>query len=151
MSCYYDPDLPNVPGRALAPDELRTPTKIFHWWFYAVMGFWHLLAAFAEPPATKPDLWIVVNACVGCVGFVVCYVWCTWQLILESGLLNDYFEHSAKYIESLMGGEEVWGVGEQQDGVEKEENKEDAIAVQSPGSEEKVTPKGKGKGGKKRR
>jgi len=114
------------------------------------MGFWHLLAAFAEPPATKPDLWIVVNACVGCVGFVVCYLWCTWKLIVESGLLNDYFDYSAKYIEGLMGGEEVWGVGEQQDGVEKEED-DDAIVVQSSGSGEKATPKGKGKGGKKRR
>ncbi|KAK5940684.1 Glucosyltransferase-like protein [Knufia obscura] len=142
-SCYYDPDLPNVPGRPLAPDELRTPTKIFHWWFYAVMGFWHLLAAFAEPPETKPDLWVVVNACVGCAGFAVCYGWCTWKLVLESGLLDEYFEYTEKYLEGLMGGD-----GDAADG--KDNENDDTIVVQSPGGE-KAVAKGRGKGGKKRR
>ena len=145
MSCYYDPDLPNVPGRPLAPDELRTLTKIFHWWFYIVMAFWHLLAVFAAPPDNKPDLWVVVNACVGFVGFAVCYCWCTWKLVLGSGLLDDYFEYTEKYIDNLLGGEEVWGVGE------KEDDKEDTVVVQSPDSGEKTTPKGKGKAGKKKR
>jgi alpha-1,3-glucosyltransferase len=95
-SAYYDPNHENVPGRALQPDELRTPTKILHWWFYSGMGFWHLLDAFAVPPEDKPDLWVVVNACAGAVGFGICYLWCTWKLIEESGLLGDYFDHRSR-------------------------------------------------------
>ena len=92
-SAYYDPKHENVPGQALQPDELRTPTKILHFQSYIVMAFWHLLAAFAVPPEDKPDLWVVINACIGAVGFGICYIWCTWKLIVESGLLQDYFEH----------------------------------------------------------
>lgn len=106
VNCYFDPELPNVPGRPLAPDELRTPTKILHWWYIALIVFWHIMYNFAEPPDNKPDLWIVVNAILGFIGFLICYLWCTWQLILGSGLLDDYFVHSAKYLESLMGGTE---------------------------------------------
>lgn len=93
VSAYYDPERENVPGRELAPDELRTPTKILHFQYYVVMAFWHLLAAFAAPPEDKPDLWVVVNSCVGAFGFGICYLWCTWKLISESGLLDDYFDH----------------------------------------------------------
>ena len=93
VSAYYDPEHENVPGRELAPDELRTPTKILHFQTYIVMAFWHLLAAFATPPEDKPDLWLVVNACIGAACFGICYLWCTWKLISESGLMDDYFEH----------------------------------------------------------
>lgn len=144
-SCYHDPDLPNVPGRPLAPEELATVTKITHWWFYILMGFWHLLFAFAEPPADKPDLWIVVNACIGCVGVVICWGWCQWKLWLESGLLDEYLAQGAKYLENLLGS----------DG--DEEGKEDGVVetmdVASPGSEKsevKKIERGKGKGGKKK-
>lgn len=140
-NCYYDPENPNEPGKPLAPDELRTPTKIFHWWWYALMGFWHLMAAFAEPPADKPDLWIVVNACVGFVGFAVCYLWCTWNLISESGIMEEYFEHNAKYVESLLGG--------QQTIEEEKEEVTDTIVVATPSSSEKSGKK-KHKGGKKK-
>ena len=88
---YYTPGRENVMGQPLAEDELRTPTKILHWQYYVVMGFWHLLDAFAETPEGKPDLWVVVNACVGAVGFGICYLWCTWKLITESGLMDGYF------------------------------------------------------------
>lgn len=108
-----------------------------------MMGFWHLLAAFAEPPETKPDLWVVVNACVGCAGFAVCYGWCTWKLVLESGLLDEYFEYTEKYLEGLMGGD-----GDAADG--KDNENDDTTVVQSPGGE-KAVAKGRGKGGKKRR
>ncbi|MBE7182033.1 MAG: hypothetical protein INR71_12660, partial [Terriglobus roseus] len=91
--CYYTPGQENLIGRPLAEDELRTPTKILHWQYYVVMGFWHLLEAFATPPEDKPDLWVVVNACIGAVGFGICYLWCTWKLISESGLLDDYFAY----------------------------------------------------------
>ncbi|KIV77667.1 hypothetical protein PV11_09451 [Exophiala sideris] len=93
VSAYHDPELENVPGRPLAPDELRTPTKILHFQTYIIMAFWHLLAAFASPPEDKPDLWIVANACVGAVAFGICYLWCLWKLVSESGLLDGYFEH----------------------------------------------------------
>jgi alpha-1,3-glucosyltransferase len=93
VSAYYDPDHENVPGRALAPDELRTPTKILHFQTYIVMAFWHLMAAFAAPPEDKPDLWVVINACIGAGCFGICYLWCTWKLITESGLMDDYFQH----------------------------------------------------------
>lgn len=143
VSCYYDSDLPNVPGRPLAPDELRTPTKIFHWWYYAIFAFWHLLSAYAEPPVGKPDLWTVVNACVGAFGFGVCYCWCTWKLIYESGLLGDYFEHSAKYIESLLGSDD------------QDTQSEDTVVVSTPrsgtpSSSGGVERKKKAKGGKKK-
>ncbi len=91
-AAYYDPEHENLTGRALAPDELATPTKILHFQTYIVMAFWHLLAAYAAPPDDKPDLWIVVNACIGAVCFGICYMWCSWKLVLESGLLDGYFE-----------------------------------------------------------
>lgn len=103
VSCYYDPDIPNVTGRQLEPDELRIPTKIFHWWYHIVFGFWHILLTFQEPPAHLPDLWIVLNAVIGAFGFGVCYCWCTWKLVSDSGLLDDYFAYTAAYVDNLIG------------------------------------------------
>lgn len=94
--CYYTPGQENVIGRPLADDELRTPTKILHWQFYIVMAFWHLLDAFAVPPEDKPDLWVVVNSCFGALGFGICYLWCTWKLIVGSGLLDEYFAYQRR-------------------------------------------------------
>jgi alpha-1,3-glucosyltransferase len=91
VSAYYDPKNENVMGRARPPDDLHTMTKILHFQYYVLMAFWHLLEAFAEPPEGKPDLWVVVNACFGAVGFGICYLWCTWKLVLKSGLLDEYF------------------------------------------------------------
>ena len=88
---YYDHANQNEPGKPLDPDDMLTGTKILHFQYYVIMAFWHLLAAYAEPPDGKPDLWVVVNACFGAIGFGICYLWCTWKLVLESGLLDDYF------------------------------------------------------------
>jgi len=38
----------------------------------------------------------VVNACIGAACFGLCYLWCFWKLILESGLLDEYFEDQAE-------------------------------------------------------
>ena len=90
VSAYYDPKDENVLGKARPPDDLHTMTKILHFQYYVVMAFWHLLEAFAEPPESKPDLWVVVNACFGAFGFGICYLWCTWKLILKSGLVDEH-------------------------------------------------------------
>jgi alpha-1,3-glucosyltransferase len=90
VGTYYERE--NIMGQALDPDELWTPTKILHFQTYIIMAFWHLLAAFAEPPEDKPDLWVVVNACIGAACFGICYLWCFSKLVLESGLLDGYFE-----------------------------------------------------------
>lgn len=91
VSAYYDHANQNEPGKARPPDDMYAATKILHFQYYVVMAFWHLLAAYAEPPMDKPDLWAVVNACFGAVGFGICYLWCTWKLVSESGLMDDYF------------------------------------------------------------
>jgi alpha-1,3-glucosyltransferase len=90
VSAYYDPHNENVLGKARPPDDLHTGTKILHFQYYVMMAFWHLLEAYANPPEDKPDLWVVVNACFGAAGFGICYFWCTWKLILKSGLLDKH-------------------------------------------------------------
>jgi len=66
------------------------------------MAFWHLLAAFATPPDNKPDLWAVVNACIGALGFGICYLWCFWKLVSESGLLDQYLApQGSEEVESI--------------------------------------------------
>lgn len=95
VSCYYDPEDENQPGKPLKPDDLRTPTKIYHWQSIIVMGFWHLMNGYAPIPDGKPDLWTVINVCFGALGFGICYLWCTWKLVSESGILDDYFGYRA--------------------------------------------------------
>ncbi|SLM37680.1 glycosyltransferase family 57 protein [Lasallia pustulata] len=65
--------------------------RFLHLTFYAAMAVWHVLEAFLEPPEAKPDLWVVVNVVVGAAGFGFCFLWCTWQLIWRSGMMEDYF------------------------------------------------------------
>ncbi|MCJ1249162.1 Glucosyltransferase-like protein [Trapelia coarctata] len=72
-------------------NDLAAPTKLLHLAFYAAMLIWHVLEAFVVTPSGKPDLWVVINALIGAAGFGVCWLWCTWQLILRSGVLEDYF------------------------------------------------------------
>lgn len=72
-------------------NNLSIPSRIVHLAFYAAMGIWHLLDAFVQTPDGKPDLWVVVNVAIGAAGFGMCFVWCTWQLILRSGVMEDYF------------------------------------------------------------
>ena len=72
-------------------NELAEPTKLLHLAFYIAMIVWHALEAMCEPPSGKPDLWVVINTLIGFAGFGVCWCWCTWQLVLRSGVLEDYF------------------------------------------------------------
>ena len=48
------------------------------------------MEAFVETPKGKPDLWVVINVMLGAAGFGICYLWCTWQLILRSGVMDEY-------------------------------------------------------------
>ena len=91
VDAYYGHANQSEPGKPLASTDLSTGTKVLHLQCFVVMALWHLLEAFAEPPDSKPDLWAVVNACLGAAGFGICYLWCTWKLVLESGILDDYF------------------------------------------------------------
>lgn len=70
------------------PAWLRWDTAAAHLGFYAAMGLWHVLEAFVEPPAGKPDLWVVLNVGVGAAGFGICYLWCLVRLGVESGLFS---------------------------------------------------------------
>ncbi|KAH8675471.1 glucosyltransferase [Xylariales sp. PMI_506] len=65
-------------------------TALLHGAFYVAMGVWHVLELFVLPPADKPDLWVVANVGVGAVGFALCYAWCFWKLIVESGILPTW-------------------------------------------------------------
>lgn len=71
--------------------NLRLSTRVLHLSFYAAMVVWHGLEAFVKTPEGKPDLWVVLNVLIGAAGFGICYLWCTWQLILRSGVMEDYF------------------------------------------------------------
>ncbi|TVY73542.1 putative dolichyl pyrophosphate Man9GlcNAc2 alpha-1,3-glucosyltransferase [Lachnellula suecica] len=64
-------------------------TATLHSIFYAAMGIWHVAEAFLTTPQGKPDLWVVINVGVGTVGFGICYLWCLWNLVLGSGLLDS--------------------------------------------------------------
>ena len=65
-------------------------TKVLHLCYYAFMVIWHIVEAFVPPPDGKPDLWVVINCVIGAAGFGICYLWCTWQLILHSKLLRRF-------------------------------------------------------------
>lgn len=78
-------------GRQSKNGGLNVLTKMLHLAFYAVMMAWHAGEAFVPPPEDKPDLWVVLNVLIGFAGFGVCFLWCSWQLILRSGLMEDYF------------------------------------------------------------
>ena len=85
--------LPPVSWSLYTPkrNELTPSTKFLHLAFYVAIILWHALEALCAPPSGKPDLWVVINALIGAAGFGVCWCWCTWQLILRSGVLEDYF------------------------------------------------------------
>lgn len=88
---YYDHANQNEPGKPRPEGDLSTATKILHCEYYMFMIIWHGLEAFIPPPTGKPDLWVVVNVCLGAVAFGVCYCWCLWKLVVGSGLLEGYF------------------------------------------------------------
>lgn len=64
------------------------PTKLIHLGTYAAMIAWHTAELFVRPPADKPDLWVVANVCGGAAGFGLCYLWCLWNLAVDSGALS---------------------------------------------------------------
>ncbi|SZF05720.1 unnamed protein product [Blumeria hordei] len=65
---------------------LRLTTASVHGFFYVAIGLWHLLEAFVKPPADKPDLWVILNVCLGALGFGLCYLWCLGSLLVECGI-----------------------------------------------------------------
>lgn len=91
-------------GKKASNNGPRSSTALLHLGFYAVMGTWHVLEAFVATPEGKPDLWVVLNVLVGAVGFGICYVWCTWQLLLRSGVLDEWFGFQAEMQEKLKAG-----------------------------------------------
>jgi alpha-1,3-glucosyltransferase len=69
-------------------------TTSLHSIFYAAMAAWHIAESFLAPPQGKPDLWMVINVGIGAVGFGICYLWCLWNLVVESGIVD--FSKSGK-------------------------------------------------------
>ncbi|KAK0313314.1 Glucosyltransferase-like protein [Friedmanniomyces endolithicus] len=67
---------------------LSIVSKVLHLGVYATMVAWHVVEAWVPPPNDKPDLWVVANVCLGAAGFGLCYLWCLWRLVEESGLLS---------------------------------------------------------------
>ena len=65
------------------------PVKLAHLGSYVVMFGWHVVEYFVPPPADKPDLWVVLNVLVGAGGFGLCYLWCLWSLVKQSGILEQ--------------------------------------------------------------
>jgi alpha-1,3-glucosyltransferase len=89
LSLYFDKDHPYYLN-------LNWFSSFLHLGSYTVMVIWHVLDAFVPPPDGKPDIWVVLNVLVGAAGFTICYIWCTWKLILQSGLLEGYFQFLEK-------------------------------------------------------
>ncbi|KAJ3570917.1 hypothetical protein NPX13_g5562 [Xylaria arbuscula] len=63
-------------------------TFLVHALFYVAMTAWHIAEQTITPPSDKPDLWVVANVGVGFAGFALCYLWCLWKLVQESGLVS---------------------------------------------------------------
>lgn len=83
-------------GKQARKSGIRSSTSAMHLGFYALMIGWHFAEAFIETPKGKPDLWVVLNVMVGAAGFGICYLWCTWQLLMRSGILQDWFDFRAE-------------------------------------------------------
>ncbi|KAI9819626.1 MAG: Glucosyltransferase-like protein [Pycnora praestabilis] len=78
-----------------AKKEGRALDRSIHQVYYSAMVLWHILEAFVDPPSRKPDLWVVLNVAIGVQGFVICYLWCLWQLVVESGFWSDWRSRGA--------------------------------------------------------
>ena len=63
-------------------------TAIVHCTFYLMMLVWHVAVSLLSPPSNKPDLWVVINVGIGAVGFGLCYLWCLWSLVVDSGIAD---------------------------------------------------------------
>ncbi|OJD19806.1 hypothetical protein AJ78_00306 [Emergomyces pasteurianus Ep9510] len=77
-------EVTNNPSR-----NLHGLTKVLHLGYYLSMISWHFLEAFVTTPPGKPDLWVVLNVLIGASGFGISYLWCTWKLIQQTGLLSS--------------------------------------------------------------
>ena len=66
------------------------PTKLIHSGTYLAMLTWHAAELFVPPPTDKPDIWVVANVCLGAAGFGLCYLWCLWNLAVDSGVLSVF-------------------------------------------------------------
>lgn len=77
----------SAPFMETGPAPKQWATAIIHSCFYVFMGAWHVVNAYVAPPANKPDLWVVANVGVGFAGFALCYLWCFWKLVVDSGLV----------------------------------------------------------------
>ena len=88
-------------GKQARKSGVRPSTAILHLVFYAAMAVWHVVEAFVETPKGKPDLWVVLNVLIGAAGFGICYLWSTWQLLLRSDILEEWFGFRAAMQEKL--------------------------------------------------
>lgn len=61
---------------------------LLHLPVYLAMLAWHIGEAWMPPPASMPDLWVVGNVILGCLGFGMCYLWCLWRTVVGSGLMG---------------------------------------------------------------
>lgn len=77
LSVYLDENSSNRPQRL---------TFFIHGTFYLAMALWHVVVLLVAPPPDKPDLWVVANVGVGAAGFSLCYLWCLYRLVVESGI-----------------------------------------------------------------
>ncbi|KAF2013108.1 glycosyltransferase family 57 protein [Aaosphaeria arxii CBS 175.79] len=75
--------------RGSGKGELGLLTKISHLAIYLAIVAWHFGEAFWEPPPEKPDLWVVLNAIIGCAAFGICYLWCVYRLVWKSNLFSS--------------------------------------------------------------
>lgn len=74
---------------SVAEGGLLLATKVIHLGTYVAIVIWHIIEVTMRPPASKPDLFVVGNVCLGAAGFALCYLWCLWCLVVESGILKD--------------------------------------------------------------
>ncbi|KAI9722702.1 MAG: hypothetical protein M1812_001633 [Candelaria pacifica] len=70
--------------------DLRAATKALHLIFFTAMAIWHVAEAFVPTPKGKPDFWVVVNVGIGAFGFVICYLWCLWRLVVQSEIVTSW-------------------------------------------------------------
>lgn len=93
-------ELPPVSWHLYRPDlstdkQAEVFTSAVHVGFYVLALVWHFCEAFIAPPNRFPDLWLVINACIGAAAFGVCYLWCTGRLVYQSGLI-DFAKYAAQ-------------------------------------------------------
>ncbi|CAJ2501193.1 Uu.00g040460.m01.CDS01 [Anthostomella pinea] len=76
--------------------SVQWATALLHGAFYLAMAVWHVVERFVDPPFDKPDLWVVANVGIGFAGFALCYLWCLWKLVEESGIASQMLRGSGK-------------------------------------------------------